>query len=354
MKALHAIRATILLGSVMASTALHAQTNVQIYGIVDVGVEYVNKARISSTGTATGSLAKVDSGNASPSRIGFRGREDLGDGLAAVFVLENGFATDTGALNNGGRLFGRQAYVGLAGNFGEVQAGRELTPIYDFALTFDPVAPARYSAGLLDTAYVSRADNALKYAGKFGGFTASAQYSFGFDSTIANGGEVPGAFQIGKEMSTNVNYHFGNVLAGVTYDRQNGTSVATEKNKVERMALGIVADFTPVKLYAAFQRRNMDTLGIATRTNFYWVAMSYNPSAAVTLLTSAYFFDPAGASNRSAMYTALGSYALSKRTDIYSQVALMRNQARAAVALDGTVNPGGNQAGLTFGIRHRF
>lgn len=348
------LNATILLGSVIASTALHAQSNVQIYGIVDVGVEYVNKVRVSSAGSATGSLTRVDSGNASASRIGFRGREDLGDGLAAVFVLENGFAADTGALNNGGRLFGRQAYVGLAGNFGEVQAGRQTTPIYDFALIYDPVAPARYSTPVLDAAYVSRADNALKYVGKFGGLNATAQYSLGVDSTIPNGGEVPGAFQVGKEISTNVNYQFGNLLAGVLFDRQNGTSVATQQNRTERMALGIVADFKPVKIYAAFQRRNMHTPPIATRTNLYWVGMSYNPSAAVTLLTSAYFSDPAGGSNRSAMYTVLGSYALSKRTDFYSQVALIRNQAKAAVALDGAVNPGGNQAGLTFGIRHRF
>ncbi|SFA75298.1 Outer membrane protein (porin) [Collimonas sp. OK607] len=354
MKALHATKATILLGSVMASTALHAQTNVQIYGIVDVGVEYVNKARVSTAGTATGSLAKVDSGNAAASRIGFRGREDLGDGLAAVFGLENGFSADTGALANGGRLFGRQAYVGLAGKFGEVQLGRETTPIFDFGAIYDPMIPARYSALALDAAFASRADNAIRYGGKFGGLTLSTQYSFGFDSTIVNGGEVPGAFQVGKEASTNINYQFGNVLAGVLYDRQNGTSVATQKNSVERMAVGITADFKPVKLYAAFQRRNMHTAPTSTRTNLYWVAMSYNPTAAVTLLAAAYSYDPAGASNRTGMYTLLGSYALSKRTDIYSELGIMRNQAKAAMALDGTVNPGDSQAGLTLGIRHRF
>ncbi len=348
------LNATILLGSVMASAALHAQTSIQIYGIVDAGVEYVNKARVSSTSSATGSLAKVDSGNAAASRFGFRGQEDLGDGLAAIFGLENGFSADTGTLANGGRIFGRQAYVGLAGYLGSIQAGRETTPVFDFGAIYDPMIPARYSALALDVAFASRADNAIRYGGKFGDLSLSAQYSFGFDSTIVNGGEVPGAFQVGKEMSTNINYQFGNVLAGVMYDRRNGTSIATQQDTVERMALGIAADFKPVKIYAAFQRRNMHTSAVGTRTNLYWVAMTYNPSPAVTLLTAAYSFDPAGASNRSAMYTVLGSYALSKRTDIYSQVALMRNQAHAAMALDGTVNPGDNQAGLTFGIRHRF
>jgi predicted porin len=54
------------------------------------------------------------------------------------------------------------------------------------------------------------------------------------------------------------------------------------------------------------------------------------------------------------MYTLLASYALSKRSDIYSQIALMRNQSLGAMALDGTVNAGDSQTGLTVGIRHRF
>ena len=149
-----------LLGAALASTTLHAQSNVQVYGIVDVGVEYINKARTSSTGSATGSLTKVDSGNAAASRIGFRGREDLGNGYAAVFNLENGLSVDTGAAANGGRLFGRQAYVGLAGPFGEVQLGRETTSTFDFGALYDPMIPARYSALTLDAAFAGRADNA--------------------------------------------------------------------------------------------------------------------------------------------------------------------------------------------------
>ncbi|MQR00085.1 porin [Glaciimonas soli] len=348
------LKATILMGSVMASTALHAQSNVQIYGIVDVGVEYVNKAQVSSTGTATGSLAKVTSGNAAASRFGFRGREDLGDGLSAVFVLENGFSANNGTLANNGRLFGRQSYVGLAGKFGELDVGRETTPIFDFGALYDPMIPARFSALTLDAAFASRADNAVRYAGKFGGLTLSTLYSFGFDSTIVNGGQIPGAFQVGKETSVNVNYQLGNVLAGALYDRQNGTSIATEQNTDERMALGISADFNPVKLYAAYQRRNTRTAPITATTNLFWVGVSYNPIPAVTLDATAYSYDPAGPSNRTGMYSVLGSYALSKRTDIYTVLSVMRNQAKAVMALDGTVNPGDGQTGLQFGIRHRF
>jgi predicted porin len=348
------MKAIILFGVVLASTNLHAQSSVQFYGIVDAGVEYINKARTSSTGTATGSLTKVDSGNAAASRIGFRGREDLGDGYAGVFNLENGLSVDTGAAANGGRLFGRQAYVGLAGPFGEVRLGRETTPTFDFGALYDPMIPARYSALTLDAAFAGRADNAIRYAGKFGGLTMSAQYSLGFDSLIVNGGELAGAYKVGKEISANVNYQFGNVLAGLLYGRQNGSSVATQDNTIERFGAGIAIDLNAVKLSAAFQRRDTNTPSATSRKNLYWVALVGSPCPTVTLRGAAYFMNPTGVSNSTVMYTLLASYALSKRSDIYSQIALMRNQSLGAMALDGTVNAGDSQTGLTVGIRHRF
>jgi len=348
------MKAVILLGAVLGSANLHAQSSVQVYGIVDAGIEYINKARTGSTGTATGSLTKIDSGNAAASRIGFRGREDLGDGYAGVFNLENGFSADTGAAANGGRLFGRQAYVGLAGPFGEVQLGRETTATFDFGALYDPMIPARYSALAMDAAFAGRADNAVRYAGKFGGLTMSAQYSLGFDGLIANGGELPGAYKVGKEISANVNYQFRNVLAGLLYGRQNGSSIATQNNTIERFGAGIAIDFNALKLTAAFQRRDMNTPAAISRKNLYWVALVGSPSPAVSLRGAVYFINPTGASNSTAMYTVLASYALSKRSDIYSQISLMRNQSMSAMALDGTVNPGDNQTGLTIGIRHRF
>lgn len=99
------------LGLAASGIAAQAQTNVQIYGIVDSGL-----AHITNVDAAGYSQTKVPSLTSSfPSRIGFRGTEDLGNGLQVFFVLENGLSLDTGTTGQGGRLFGRQALVGLKG-----------------------------------------------------------------------------------------------------------------------------------------------------------------------------------------------------------------------------------------------
>src|SRR4051812_24354305 len=104
-----------LLGA-FAGTA-SAQSNVTVYGVVEIAVNYADNG--AATNARTFSL---DNGTSLPSRIGFKGTEDLGGGLKALFQLENGFNLDTGAITQTGRIFGRQAWVGLNGGFGTVKA----------------------------------------------------------------------------------------------------------------------------------------------------------------------------------------------------------------------------------------
>ena len=91
-----------------ALSAAATATSVQLYGLIDTGLQYINN------GPGGNSKTGMSTGNLSGSRWGLRGTEDLGDGLSTVFVLENGFDSDNGTTMQGGRLFGRQAYVGLA------------------------------------------------------------------------------------------------------------------------------------------------------------------------------------------------------------------------------------------------
>src|ERR1700751_1206050 len=86
--------------------AAYAQSSVTLYGLIDEGVNFTNNA-------GSGSAVQVRSGDTSGSRWGVRGDEDLGGGLSAIFRLESGFNASNGQLGEGGRLFGRQAYVGL-------------------------------------------------------------------------------------------------------------------------------------------------------------------------------------------------------------------------------------------------
>ena len=101
------------------ATAAHAQSSVTLYGLIDAGITYTNNQQGHSNWKAT-------SGSVNGSRWGLRGSEDLGGGLKAIFTLENGFSIMNGTNGQGGREFGRQAFVGLSSDqFGAVTLGRQ-------------------------------------------------------------------------------------------------------------------------------------------------------------------------------------------------------------------------------------
>src|SRR5471030_3350083 len=103
------VLSTVPLAIVFASIQAHAQNSVTLYGIIDTGFTYTHN----SGGSA--SQFGLSSGNESGSRWGLKGSEDLGGGLKTIFQLENGFNSTTGKLSQGGREFGRPAFVGLSG-----------------------------------------------------------------------------------------------------------------------------------------------------------------------------------------------------------------------------------------------
>ncbi|MEK6293916.1 MAG: porin, partial [Paraburkholderia tropica] len=108
------------------ATAAHAQSSVTLYGLIDAGVTYANNS-------GGHSLWKASSGTVNGSRWGLRGSEDLGGGLKAIFTLESGFNIMNGAAGQSSRMFGRQAFVGLASNqFGAVTLGRQYDSVVDY------------------------------------------------------------------------------------------------------------------------------------------------------------------------------------------------------------------------------
>src|ERR1700758_2251934 len=97
--------------------AAHAQSSVTLYGFADGGLLFINNVK-------GGKVYALSSG--SSSRWGLTGTEDLGGGLRAIFTIENGYTLATGALGQGGLLFGRKAFVGLESNtYGTVTLGRQ-------------------------------------------------------------------------------------------------------------------------------------------------------------------------------------------------------------------------------------
>jgi predicted porin len=202
------IMATALLAA--ASCYADAQS-VTLYGILDAGVEYVSHA-----GSGDKSLVRMPANTGEfPSRWGVRGDEDLGGGLHTIFTLESGFNMRGGDLNQGGRLFGRQAWVGLSGRFGAITLGRQYNMLYWAMADADILGPDLYGIGSLDN-YLpnARSDNTIAYKGSFSGLTLGATYSFGRDSAGTGNspgqgtcvGSMPGMSTACREWSAMVKY----------------------------------------------------------------------------------------------------------------------------------------------------
>lgn len=116
-------RSLLLVATLAAAGAAHAQSGVTLYGSLD---QYLNAMRSSSGAT----LKSVEDGAYLRSRFGVKGLEDLGQGLSAKFQMEGGFSTDTGSQADGSRFWDRQAWVGLASkDYGEFRIGRQNGPI---------------------------------------------------------------------------------------------------------------------------------------------------------------------------------------------------------------------------------
>jgi predicted porin len=214
----HLISAPILMS--LAGVAA-AQGSVTLYGIVDAGISYRSNERTGSAGAYQGhSNVGVTSGNLSGSRWGLKGKEDLGNGLAAIFLLEDGFDISNGTSGQGGRLFGRQAFVGLSDQqYGSLTMGRQYTSLNDFVA---PVAPVSVVGGfgahpgdIDDLDQTTRVDNSIKYtSANYSGFTFGALYGFGGQA---------GTLKRKNTWSVGAGYANGPLHVGVGYERSDNS-----------------------------------------------------------------------------------------------------------------------------------
>jgi len=351
----------------LAAQAAQAQTQVTVYGILDSGVVHTT-----NTNAAGDSLTKIPGLTGSvPSRIGFRGTEDLGGGLQALFVLEGGITIDNGASGQGNRLFGRQAYVGLKGGYGTLMLGRQSNMTFYSMLKSDVMGPNLFSISSIDL-YIpnSRSDNAIGYLGTFDKFTLGATYSFGRDASAAGGpaatncgGEVAGDSKACRQWTALLGYD--NKTHGVTasYDIMYGNTGAgmglgTSDSHDRRITLNGYAMAGATKLGAGVMARDKVA---ATRSgdlesNLYYLGLSHPLSPALQFDAQVAHHAVDNSDNDSTLTVARLTYSFSKRTAVYGSLGHMRNKGNAAIALDagGTVGVGMNQSGLSVGMRHAF
>lgn len=322
-----------------------AQSSVTIYGIADVLLEYRN--HMDAAGNSRKSLT---SGGMNTSRWGLRGTEDLGGGLKAVFNLEAEVGMDTGAA--GSAYWGRQANVGLQGDFGRVVAGRSYTTAYDFLLPFDPMGYAPFyswatsagAAGSHKDGMLTSASNLIKYEGKFGPVKLGA--------TVAAG---EGAAS-GRYSALGAGYDANGFAATLVLDRRDRQIGTTSKEDVLHWAVSY--DLKPVKLFLA-QRQYKRTLtaGGDQKSTMTWVGATWAVSPQLDL-TPAYYMQNVKTGpltpNDPHLIALRAKYALSKRTWLYAVASNAKAKSGVvSVSRDDTAFAD-TQSSFGLGIQHRF
>ena len=335
----------------------HAQSSVTLYGIVDAGVEYVNHAG------NDGGAARLVSGGKNTSRFGFKGSEDLGGGLKAIFQLESGINIANGQLDDGpNALFDRRATVGLKDKtWGQVVLGRTFTTTYDYMIQFDPMGYApNYSWATSSTAtggrkdgLFSRSANAVRYDGEFSGFKIGALYGFG---------NVPGSMKTSSKYDFGLGYEKGPFAMAVTYDRQNGAAdsvtPADTTDYIQGIHAGASYDFGSVKVMAGYRnyKRTFTTGLESLRSDMYWLGGQYDFTPAFSLYGAIYHQNIKGGTDADpTLFSLRANYLLSKRTMLYLSggYAMARHDQKVSLSRDLT-GAADTQAGVTAGIQHRF
>ncbi|WP_250517928.1 porin [Caballeronia sp. INDeC2] len=368
--------------------AAHAQSSVTLYGLIDVGIAYTNNA-------AGQKQWLMSSGNIQGSRWGLRGTEDLGGGLSALFVLENGFNLANGRLGQGGDEFGRQAYVGLSSTrFGTLTFGRQYDSLADFTGLFevaDQWSPfyGAHPGDLDNMNNTNRVNNTIKFKSlSYSGFSFGGMYSLG---------GIAGQFNRNQIWSLGAGYARGPLSVGIAYVNvkdpnfsyfgNNATSSATTSNMTASRVYSGYASAKTQQIFSAgaayafgaatvgatysnTQFKDIGTLaglpatGSGGDAKFHNVEVNFKYQITPALLAGAAYDYTRGYGVNGAKYHqgVIGlDYFLSKRTDVYADAVYQHasgidSTGGAAVANINFLTPSStsHQVMAIVGMRHRF
>ncbi|MES2102417.1 MAG: porin [Pseudomonadota bacterium] len=360
------------------SAMAQAQSNVTIYGDLDQYLGYIH----SSSGK---SITGLNDGSILRSRLGFRGVEDLGDGLQAKFTLEQGINADSGSQADSARLFDRQAWVGLGNAYGEIRLGRQNTAIFFIGGAIDYTERTTFGSIINTFGVPSRYDNDISYrTPRMGGVQLELDYALPENGGATNGNK--GIYQLGLDYQGGP-YRVG--YAGLSASPNDLT--ATVHDKIVYHNVYANYKYAAGTVYFAFVRSNNSTANANGRNagtilnnvsspnnffpgtdlnagryyNIYQVSADYriNPLLRVGALYGV-MRDTSGSDAGASGGNVGAYYDMSKRTTLYGFVNYMKNQANAGFRFSGSAGPSANLAGadingksltgLQAGILHRF
>jgi predicted porin len=378
-------KSLVALAALAVAGVASAQSSVTLFGIVDASVsgtttKFADGSKASST--------RLDNSGYNSSRLGFRGTEDLGGGLAASFWLEAGLSNDAGGAGSGsvtGQLFNRRSTVSLSGGFGEIRLGRDYKPTFWNNTVFDPfgtngqgtnilqnVAGAATGVGALnfDSDNV-RQSNTVGYflPPNLGGFYGQVQYGFDEKTKYTDGLPPAGAdTRSGDYLGGRIGYANGPLDVALSAGQGTiGSSYYAGYNDTNTTwNAGISWDFGFMKLfgeYGAYElERSFDPSYAADFKRTAWgglvgATFPVGPGLIRASYSYARLEDFPVANDPSAQKFAIGYvHNLSKRTALYATFAYVDNKNGMPLGLNGAVAAGSPDSsyGYDFGIRHSF
>lgn len=324
-----------------------AQSSVTLYGKVDVGA-------VLDSGSSNGKSLRVSSGVSGGSRLGFKGVEDLGGGLKAGFQLETGFCSDSNAgapnfCTGGNNFMGRQAHVDLSGPFGSITAGRQYTLAFINITTVDPFGTglAGQSTNLFDAggsgAGNPRVNNSVIYTTpNLGGFTGALLFG---------AGEQQGDWRSSRSTGASATFASGPLYVAAAYNNINGNAGVLGRKNTN---VGFTYDFGVVKLALLGQQTKTGVASNWTDSRDGLIGVTV-PVGNAAIMASYVRHDDRTAASADADQWGIGAtYALSKRTSLYTAYARIKNENGAAFTVGNATEGGVGNKSFNLGVVHNF
>ncbi len=373
----------------LASSAVFADTNVTIYGRMDYG--YMNRGGTDGPVTGRASASEFGAGLQSGSRIGFKGVEDLGNGMKALFQVETG---SIGNDSSTGLSSLRNAYVGLTSKYGTLVGGKLDGVRYGIFNKYDAFGGGNVGNFTQMTAQVDRANNAIAYISpSFAGLTATLAYSthIGTSNPLnlpASGQENTAGGNKGDGMLTTamLNYKNGGLDLTADWERvsfKDGLAPIASATTVNYAAyafdhvtvwnVGGSYDFGFVKVAALYDNLQADARigngGVVVDVDTWFVSASAPVGKFVVKTTYGQTEDKKASGDVKASKLGVGAdYLLSKRTKLYATYGKIWNGDDSKYMLSpaancstgaGTVGAGACTSalgthGFDIGIAHTF
>lgn len=368
------------IATAVSAPAMAASSNVEVYGLMSAAVESVDNAYLDANGNAqTHRVGRIADHN---SRIGFKGAEDLGNGLSGIWQIEQGFkingSQSDGSTSSTGGAFGgaglRNTFVGLKSNdMGTAMVGNFDTPYKASTGRLDAFADTLGDyRGLMGAAYGSsttankyfaiRAANILSYTTpNFSGFTATGAYVFGNATATNQADTTANAYSLAAM------YDAGPLFLTAAYEKHNfgstgvGTFAGAANTDEKAWKLGAGYNIMDTTLAAIYEKtddnRGVNGANLYGHHTFY---VSVKQQMGAIALKAA--FAKAGSANLSnsgaKQYTLGADYAFSKRTSVYALYSKINNESNASYNYEAAAPvltvAGANLSGFSLGVKHSF